>query len=251
MRTRIVLLQLILIATLSAHAEPLPLHNSGTDTGGVMLALGSIDPRIAIIDRTDGRSGTAAYAVPHYVGWLPNSATSLWLSASPDPRQAGIAQWTFRVPIDLSGYAQNTARIQVRVTSDNAIIWTQLNGHDIGFTTDVSAFIAWHNLSLTNGFRAGLNYLDFRVNDSGPPSGFRIELSGEAVAATTLSVDVAAVRLCWYSLANKTYQLQYRSDLTSNTWIDLGSPIVGTGATNCLTEPVIDPRRFYRVVTLP
>lgn len=240
-----------LVVTGSANADPLRLFNSGTDTNGVIGPVGSIDPRITIVDRTDGIVGTSAYAVSTYIGWVPNSSDSLWLCARPDKLQAGNAQWTFRVPIDLTGYALDTVSIQARVTSDNAILWTRLNGQDIGFVTDISAFIAWHSLALTNGFVAGQNYLDFRVDDGGPPSGFRIELSGSAVPAPTLSIEISQIRLCWHSTSNRIYQVQYRSELTTNSWVDLEPQVLGDGGTICVSEDVVSPQRFYRVVVLP
>jgi hypothetical protein len=66
-----------------------------------------------------------------------------------------------------------------------------------------------------------------------------------------LTIEVSQVSLCWDSLATQMYQIQYRSELTANTWVDLGTPIAGNGATNCITDAVTGPRRFYRVVVRP
>src|ERR1039458_4386215 len=98
------LLQIALAMTVSASADPLHLFNSGTDTNGLVLPIGSIDPHITIVDRSDGLIGTSAYTVATYTGhWIVNDSSSLWLSALPDPFQAGNAEWTYRVPIDLTG----------------------------------------------------------------------------------------------------------------------------------------------------
>jgi len=67
----------------------------------------------------------------------------------------------------------------------------------------------------------------------------------------SLRIEVSQVRLCWPSLTNVLYQFQYRSDLTTNLWVNLGDPITGNGATNCITDEVSSPRRYYRVVALP
>jgi hypothetical protein len=51
----------------------------------------------------------------------------------------------------------------------------------------------------------------------------------------------------------RVYQVQYRSPFTTNTWVNLGSPIQGNGGTNCVSDPV-DPtqaQRVYQIVTLP
>jgi hypothetical protein len=61
------------------------------------------------------------------------------------------------------------------------------------------------------------------------------------------------VEICWESFAGRMYQVQYRSALTTNAWTNLGDPIPGTGATICVADrvPADEPRRFYRVETLP
>jgi hypothetical protein len=61
------------------------------------------------------------------------------------------------------------------------------------------------------------------------------------------------VELSWFALSSTFYQPQYRSSLTTNLWVDLGSPVLGTGSVNYLRDqvPVGVPRRFYRVVATP
>jgi hypothetical protein len=70
-------------------------------------------------------------------------------------------------------------------------------------------------------------------------------------SAPRLSIEVSQVRLCWNSETNKSYQIQYRSESTTNQWADLGAPITGNGATVCTTNDVATPPRFYRVVGVP
>lgn len=55
------------------------------------------------------------------------------------------------------------------------------------------------------------------------------------------------------SVAGKTYQLQECPTLQSNTWIDVGSPMMGTGAPLNLTDlgVTLDSNRFYRVRITP
>ncbi len=69
--------------------------------------------------------------------------------------------------------------------------------------------------------------------------------------AASLTIEISEVRLCWESRTNQMYQVQYRSELTTNAWADLGAPIPGNGTTNCLTAAVAGPRRFYQLIVLP
>ena len=64
-------------------------------------------------------------------------------------------------------------------------------------------------------------------------------------------IEVSNVRLCYLAPSNTVSQLQYRSIFTTNEWVNLGSPISGTGQTVCTMDAVDGPRRFYRVAYLP
>ena len=68
-----------------------------------------------------------------------------------------------------------------------------------------------------------------------------------------VTIRASQVEVCWNSISNLTYQVQYRSTLTTNTWTNLGSPVIGSGSTYCITDkvPLGEPRRFYRVLTSP
>jgi uncharacterized repeat protein (TIGR03803 family) len=66
------------------------------------------------------------------------------------------------------------------------------------------------------------------------------------------SLSNGTLTLTWSTDVGSTYQLQYKSDLNSGNWLDLGSPVVATGSTLTATDSVAnDPHRFYRVAVLP
>ena len=66
-------------------------------------------------------------------------------------------------------------------------------------------------------------------------------------------IRVSEFEVGWLTAPNATYQVQYRNELTTNTWTNLGTPHAGDGATNCVTDrvPAGQPRRFYRVLPVP
>jgi hypothetical protein len=72
-------------------------------------------------------------------------------------------------------------------------------------------------------------------------------------AVPVMAIRVSEVELCWNSISNKMYQVQYRSELTTNAWTALGAPVQGNGSTNCVTDAVQlgQPQRLYRVEELP
>ena len=74
-----------------------------------------------------------------------------------------------------------------------------------------------------------------------------------AVLMPTATIRVSAVEVCWNTVSNRAYQVQYQSALTTNTWTNLGSTRTGDGLTNCVTDnvPLGGPQCFYRVLTKP
>ena len=71
------------------------------------------------------------------------------------------------------------------------------------------------------------------------------------ITAPRLTIQFSQVEICWESLTNKSYQVQYSSDMTSNAWVNLGDPVAGNGSTNWIFDGLTFPRRYYRVVSSP
>jgi len=65
-----------------------------------------------------------------------------------------------------------------------------------------------------------------------------------------VTIRASQVELCWNSISNLTYQVQYRSDLTTNLWTSLGGCIRSTNSTSCISDPIVvgQSQRFYRVL---
>lgn len=109
-----------------------------------------------------------------------------------------------------------------------------------------------HNTSeFSSGFKVGLSQ-----TVAAPGRDIPLDVAVDFVRLTTTdtvtaSIKVASVQVCWESLPNRSYQVQYRSELTTNMWTDFGAVVQGNGTTNCVSDTVGDPTRFYRVVTVP
>lgn len=116
---------------------------------------------------------------------------------------------------------------------------------------------SWHSGKIpANGlmFRAG--------NEAGTGNGDALasrentefpipELVVEFTPATSLTIRVSQVELCWGTAANTVYQLEYRSQLTTNAWLPLGGKIHGDGLPFCTNDTVVigQPQKFYRLQT--
>jgi hypothetical protein len=65
-----------------------------------------------------------------------------------------------------------------------------------------------------------------------------------------VTIRASQIEVCWNSISNLTYQVQYRSDLTTNVWTSLVDCVHSTGSTSCIIDPVAvgQSQRFYRAV---
>ena len=70
-------------------------------------------------------------------------------------------------------------------------------------------------------------------------------------AGPHLKIRVSQVKLCWDTVPDAFYQLQYRSTLTTNQWTQFQTNFVrGSGSDFCTNDVVTvgQPQRYYRVV---
>ncbi len=80
-------------------------------------------------------------------------------------------------------------------------------------------------------------------------------LSVPAAAAPKLrtpQVSGNALGLSWSAIAGRDYKVQYRTQLDSGDWTDLGTNVTATnGIAQAVDSTGSDPQRFYRAVLLP
>jgi hypothetical protein len=104
-------------------------------------------------------------------------------------------------------------------------------------------------------------YIDitFTSWSSGGSGGYSYERSTPAVVPPTPPVFQSFMKsgdtmtLTWSATATQNYQLQYTTNLTSATWINVGNLISATGATVTAIDTNATeafPQRFYRVAQI-
>ncbi|HYG24556.1 MAG TPA: zinc-dependent metalloprotease family protein [Verrucomicrobiae bacterium] len=75
-------------------------------------------------------------------------------------------------------------------------------------------------------------------------------IAAPAFTSTTVSNNV--IRLNWSAVPGAQYQVQYRTNLTTGSWMNLGAPLSGAGNQLTFTNSTgSDPMRLYRVVIQP
>jgi hypothetical protein len=175
--------------------------------------------------------------------WMANSATSTWISAQADqsafPNDVGQGNYAFRTTFDLNGFDPASAQISGQWAVDDLGLDILINGASTGFTHNHT--LTFGSFSITAGFVAGLNTLDFLVRNEPfggdiNPMGLRVELSGTAdpvpvpetltllpdpISATASSAYPDDVPTYTYGPQNLYDQNPTASDL--NQMIDIGA----------------------------
>lgn len=171
---------------------------------------------------------------------------ALWIGLFQPPGSVEPASgwtWISREPVtytDWTGGEPNNNTGQNRGPQNWAMIWPSSGG---GIVSPYSAEHwndYWNSNSIVDAVLANFHWGLCGVVEIVPP-----------VPRLTISRELSAVRLSWDSQTNRMYQIQYRADLATNAWADLGLSVSGNGTTNIATDTVIDPHRFYRVVPFP
>ncbi|MDD2599579.1 MAG: lamin tail domain-containing protein [Kiritimatiellae bacterium] len=167
------------------------LFNSGVDAAGQLLAPGQPDPHYVLTASTYSTPpppNISATVMANHPNWLANNALSSWIGAITSG-SAGVPAggYNFRTTFDLSNMDPATANIALRFAADNRVNQVLLNGVDQGLA--YVGFNAFSTLfTLSSGFTAGINTLDFHTFNEGTsanPAGFRVEAGGTATGLLT------------------------------------------------------------------
>jgi hypothetical protein len=168
----------------------LALFNTGVDATGAALAGGSVDPHYKLIVSPDSTfTGPDAIVTTHIAEgyWVPQSATAKWIAPSANQSYPGATPcnasgtYAYRTTFDLTGFDPATARITGQWGADNSGTAVRLNGVSLGITA--GSYSPLTAFTISAGFTAGVNTLEFELLDLGCPSGLRVELSGVAAYA--------------------------------------------------------------------
>ena len=163
------------------------LFNTGVDALGNPINVGgTADPHYLIVE-----TGNAAelFHPPHpaYV----TSASSRWIWQTNGGSPGNVTR-TFRTTFDLTGLDPTTASIGGSWAVDNIGVNVFLNGVGTGITAPL-AFGAFNPFTISSGFVAGVNTLDFQVTDQGAPGGLNVTgLAGRAAIAPTATIPEPA-----------------------------------------------------------
>ena len=99
-----------------------------------------------------------------------------------------------------------------------------------------------------------INYQVYYYHPAGQPGGSVFWDDMELyqlfpVTNVTASLNANSVNVSFASRGGSVYSVLYTTDLTTGTWNTLTNGIPGTGGIITVSDPLADPRRFYRVQT--
>lgn len=177
----------------------------------------------------NGGGGTAGGTVSQMFQTKPGHAYDVSFNVGKTGSAPGFMEITSVVT------AGNGSVLGLLAASQTSTGWGPTNGFSFTATTTNSTLTFYDTSSATTNTDVALDNVS--VEPVRPP----------------LSIYVSCVDICWPSLTNTFYQVQYRSDLTTNAWTDFGAPVQGNGSAMCYTDNSVrqQPQRFYRVVELP
>ena len=171
-----------LLAATQASAAPgyFETFNTGVDDSHQVLANGATETHYTAFDLNWG--GTVSqYVETSEVGWpiapngpwLGDSNTSRWIGPSD---QSNWFYYDYQTTFTLTDYEAARAFINGRWSTDDYGFDILINGQSTG--NWAGEFSNWYDFSVTSGFVAGTNTLDFIVYNTGGPGGLRVEMSG-------------------------------------------------------------------------
>jgi len=179
----------------TAHAATINIFNTGVDASGNPLPDGTIgDLHYTLITvpggTTDIRVRTLTGGFP--VGpWLADDPISAWIGPNNDSQDDGpIGTYIYRTTFSLTGLIPATAILTGQWATDNPGTDIRINGNSTGISS--CCFTSWTPFTISSGFVAGTNTLDFVVVNQGGPTGLRTEISGTANSVSGSSVPEPA-----------------------------------------------------------
>jgi PEP-CTERM motif len=169
------------------------LYVTGVDALGNRLAGNSDDPHWQSgtslgFDRSAKVLKTDAGPCRLDVSWLAPTGQACWIWRKSDGTPTNTTL-RFRTTFDLTGFDFTTASVNGSWAVDNTGINVYLNGTATGNTipgTSTNNFGALTLFSIASGFQAGVNTLDFEVQDVGFAGGFLVQSIGGTANLSTV-----------------------------------------------------------------
>lgn len=165
------------VATVTVLERVPGVFSTGVDAAGTALADGEVDPHYKlVVNATDPNSQDAfvhdSTIFPIVAGpWVANTGRSKWIAPLVNSSTASGGDYAYRTTFDLTGYDPATAVLLGAWATDNLGTDIKLNGAGTGLA-NTAQFGALTSFTLTAGFVAGVNTLEFHLTNTDAAGGY-------------------------------------------------------------------------------
>lgn len=247
------------VATLQVLDRVPGLFNTGVDATGAVLEDGATDPHYKLTLNADDPAVTGPIVQDSTVfpisdgTWVRNSDRSKWIGPRFETSAAAGGDYTYELTFDLTGFDPTTAILLGGWATDNLGTDLRLNGTSTGLQNG-SQFGSLTPFTVTTGFQAGVNKLEFLVNNASLGyTGLRVEnlRLGALPASTTpptLTIQASGnnVVLSWPA-ADTGFTLKSAKALPAGPWTDVNAPVTVVGDRNTVTLPKQEAAEYFRL----
>jgi len=185
MSFKVLLVAAVAAATLGGGAQAASitsLYNTGVDASGTPAANNATEIHYTQDGGPNARVANQSNGYPNDV-WFGDDALSSWIGPKGDSHlDGGYGEiYDFQTTFSLAGLDAATAAIVGQWAVDDVGLDILLNG--VSVHPALVGWNYWSPFSITSGFQAGVNTLDFIVQNGGGPIGLRVEMTGTTGSA--------------------------------------------------------------------
>jgi len=188
------------LSTVTASAVPISIFNTGVDAGGAVVADQTVgDLNYSLISVPSGTmvvkaiTSASGFPIPPYIS---DSSLSRWIGPNTADLDGDPGDYIYRTTFDLTGLDPVSAVLTGRWAADDLGSDILINGTSTA--SAITGLGSFTTFSITSGFIAGINFLDFLVTNgpdpigsSNNPTALRVEISGSANALSVVPLPAA------------------------------------------------------------
>ena len=194
----IILSSVLFAAPVFAASLPYPFNTGGT-INSVALAGGNIDIHYFSADN----SPIYVLGTPSAT-WVKPDTNAAWVG--PDTTTGnGVYTENYEATIDLEGVNPSTFSLTGLVAVDDNLNNIYVNGVANGVTI-ANGWTSLHSFTLNQGFKIGLNTIDFNLTNTGGPGGILVEFESASLAPEPGSYGLAGLGLVGCGLLRKKFR---------------------------------------------
>ncbi len=234
---------------------------TGVDATAAVLADGEVDPHYRLVVNATDPASQDAYVHDSTIfpindgTWVRNTEISKWIAPVMNSVTSSGGDYTYQTTFDLTGFDPATAVLLGGWATDNLGMDIKLNGTSLGIQNGAQ-FGSLTPLQINQGFQAGVNKLEFLVNNADAVSGYtglrvenlRLGALPAGGTAPTLAVRAsgANVEISWPA-ASTGFTLKYSRALPATSWTAVNAPVKVEGDRNVVTVSHAEAAEFYRL----